>query len=305
MAGDTAISVHDLHKSYGDHEAVRGITFEVAAGEIFGFLGPNGAGKSTTIEILEGYRARTAGDAWVLGADPGKPTRAWRDRIGLVLQDSELEPALTVRETVRMFAGFYSRPRPVDATIELVGLAEQLDARVGSLSGGQRRRADVAIALIGDPDLVFLDEPTTGFDPSARRDAWNMIEGLKDLGKTIFLTTHYMEEAQNLADRVAILAQGRIVASGSPDEVGGGDVTVVRFRLPEGIEAGELGSAAGAEVQVEGNHATIRTAQPQRTLFRLTGWAEQAGVRLADLEVRRPSLEDVFLELTDSGRAPR
>ena len=305
MPADAAISVHDLRKAYGDHEAVRGITFEVAAGEIFGFLGPNGAGKSTTIEMLEGYRARTAGDAWVLGVDPARPTREWRDRIGLVLQDSELEPALTVRETVQMFAGFYSSPRPVDATIELVGLADRRDARVGSLSGGQRRRADVAVALIGDPDLVFLDEPTTGFDPAARRDAWNMIEGLKELGKTIFLTTHYMDEAQHLADRVAILARGRIVAQGRPDELSGGGVTVVRFRMPEGVERADLKTAAGADVEVEGNEARIETSQPQRTLFRLTGWAEQAGLQLADLEVRRPSLEDAFLELTDSGRAPR
>ena len=305
MPADAAISVHDLRKAYGDHEAVRGITFEVAAGEIFGFLGPNGAGKSTTIEMLEGYRARTGGDAWVLGVDPAKPTREWRDRIGLVLQDSELEPALTVRETVQMFAGFYSLPRPVDATIELVGLADRRDARVGSLSGGQRRRADVAVALIGDPDLVFLDEPTTGFDPAARRDAWNMIEGLKELGKTIFLTTHYMDEAQHLADRVAILARGRIVAQGRPDELSGGGVTVVRFRMPEGVERADLKTAAGADVEVEGNEARIETSQPQRTLFRLTGWAEQAGLQLADLEVRRPSLEDAFLELTDSGRAPR
>src|SRR5919204_5148479 len=226
------ISVSDLHKRYGDTEAVRGIDFEVRAGEIFGFLGPNGAGKSTTIEILEGYRPRSAGDVWVLGTDPGQPTRAWRDRIGLVLQESELEPTLTVRETLTMFAGYYSSPRPVDSTIDLVGLSDKRDARVGSLSGGQRRRADVAVAIVGDPDLIFLDEPTTGFDPSARREAWNMIEGLKGLGKTIFLTTHYMDEAQHLADRVAILARGRIVAEGHPDELGGDSFreTIIRWQ---------------------------------------------------------------------------
>jgi ABC-2 type transport system ATP-binding protein len=306
--GDTAISVHDLHKSYGDLEAVRGINFEVAAGEIFGFLGPNGAGKSTTIEILEGYRERTGGDAWVFGVDPGKPTRAWRDRIGLVLQDSELEPTLTVRETVSMFAGFYSHPRPVSDVIDLVGLADKADARVGGLSGGQKRRADVAVALVGDPDLIFLDEPTTGFDPSARRDAWNMIEGLKSLGKTIFLTTHYMDEAQHLADRVAILARGRIVAEGAPDELGAGGAagaTMVRFRLPQGVKPEQIGAEVEADVEVSGNTASFESSHPQRALYRLTGWAEREGFELEDLEVRRPSLEDVFLQLTGSGEAPR
>jgi ABC-2 type transport system ATP-binding protein len=305
---DAAISVHDLRKSYGDLEAVRGINFEVAAGEIFGFLGPNGAGKSTTIEILEGYRERTGGDAWVFGVDPGKPTRAWRDRIGLVLQDSELEPTLTVRETVSMFAGFYSHPRPVSDVIDLVGLADKADARVGGLSGGQKRRADVAVALVGDPDLIFLDEPTTGFDPSARRDAWNMIEGLKSLGKTIFLTTHYMDEAQHLADRVAILARGRIVAEGAPDELGAGGAaaaTVVRFRLPQGVKPEQIGAEVEADVEVSGNTASFESSHPQRALYRLTGWAEREGIELEDLEVRRPSLEDVFLQLTGSGEAPR
>jgi ABC-2 type transport system ATP-binding protein len=306
--GDAAISVHDLHKSYGDLEAVRGINFEVAAGEIFGFLGPNGAGKSTTIEILEGYRERTGGDAWVFGVDPGKPTRAWRDRIGLVLQDSELEPTLTVRETMSMFAGFYSHPRPVSDVIDLVGLADKADARVGGLSGGQKRRADVAVALVGDPDLIFLDEPTTGFDPSARRDAWNMIEGLKSLGKTIFLTTHYMDEAQHLADRVAILARGRIVAEGAPNELGAGGAagaTVVRFRLPQRVKPEQIGAEVEADVEVSGNTASFESSHPQRALYRLTGWAEREGIELEDLEVRRPSLEDVFLQLTGSGEAPR
>jgi ABC-2 type transport system ATP-binding protein len=298
------ISVSDLHKSYGDQEAVRGIDFEVRAGEIFGFLGPNGAGKSTTIEILEGYRRRTAGDVWVLGTDPGKPTRAWRDRIGLVLQESQLDPTLTVHETVTMFAGYYSSPRPVDETIDLVGLGEKRDARVGRLSGGQRRRADVAVAIVGDPDLIFLDEPTTGFDPSARREAWNMIEGLKGLGKTVFLTTHYMDEAQHLADRVAILARGRIVAEGRPEALGGAaQRTVVRFRLPEGADAEAVGGEAGAPVEVAGNQATIETEHPQRVLYRLLRWAESRGVELEDLTVSRPSLEDVFLELTGATSA--
>jgi ABC-2 type transport system ATP-binding protein len=293
------ISVRGLHKSYGDEEAVRGIDFDVGAGEIFGFLGPNGAGKSTTIEILEGYRPRSAGDVSVLGVDPGHPTRAWRDRIGLVLQDSELEPTLTVRETVSMFAGYYSAPRPVDETIDLVGLGEKRDARVGSLSGGQRRRADVAIAIVGDPDLLFLDEPTTGFDPSARREAWNMIEGLKSLGKTIFLTTHYMDEAQHLADRVAILARGRIVAEGRPDTLGdAARRTVIGFRLPADTDAEALGQEAGAPVHLTGNQATIESEHPQRVLYRLLRWAESQGIELEELTVSRPSLEDVFLSLT-------
>jgi ABC-2 type transport system ATP-binding protein len=296
------ISVRGLHKSYGDQEAVRGVDFDVSAGEIFGFLGPNGAGKSTTIEILEGYRPRSAGDVSVLGVDPGRPTRAWRDRIGLVLQDSELEPTLTVHETVAMFAGFYSSPRAVDETIDLVGLGEKRDARVGSLSGGQRRRADVAIAIVGDPDLIFLDEPTTGFDPSARREAWNMIEGLKSLGKTIFLTTHYMDEAQHLADRVAILARGRIVAEGRPETLGdAARRTVIGFRLPEGADAEAIGQEAGAPVQVTGNQGTIESEHPQRVLYRLLRWAEAQGTELEDLSVSRPSLEDVFLSLTKEG----
>ena len=300
MAAEPVISVAGLRKSYGGHEAVRGVDLEVQAGEIFGFLGPNGAGKSTTIEILEGYRARSAGEVSVLGVDPGRPTRAWRERIGLVLQDSELEPTLTVRETVTLFSGFYSTPRPVDETIELVGLADKRDARIGTLSGGQRRRADVAVALVGDPDLVFLDEPTTGFDPSARRDAWKMIEGLKRLGKTVFLTTHYMDEAQHLADRVAILAEGRIVARGRPSELGGGgqQVTVIRFRLPHGVTAERVGSEAGAPASVAGDEVSVRTAAPQAALLALLNWAQRDGLALDALEVQRPSLEDVFLQLT-------
>jgi ABC-2 type transport system ATP-binding protein len=303
---ETAIHVRDLHKSYGAREAVSGIDLDIAVGEIFGFLGPNGAGKSTTIEILEGYRKRTAGEAWVLGTDPGKPTRAWRERIGLVLQDSELEPTLTVRETVTLFSDFYPRPRPVDETIELVGLKEKRDARIGTLSGGQRRRADVAVAIVGDPDLVFLDEPTTGFDPTARRDAWNMIEGLKSLGKTIFLTTHYMDEAQHLADRVAILAHGRIVARGRPDELGGAtnQATAIRFKMPEGVTVDQLRGAAQAAVEVSGSEATVQSEDPQDTLYRLLSWADREGRKLEALEVQRPSLEDVFLQLTRSADAP-
>ena len=301
---ELAISVRDLHKSYGTDEAVRGVDLDIAVGEIFGFLGPNGAGKSTTIEILEGYRKRTRGEAWVLGADPGRPTRAWRERIGLVLQDSQLEPTLTVRETVAMFSDFYPKPRPVDDTIELVGLKEKRDARIGTLSGGQRRRADVAVAIVGDPELIFLDEPTTGFDPGARREAWNMIEGLQSLGKTIFLTTHYMDEAQHLADRVAILAAGRIVARGRPEELGGAteQAAVIRFRLPDGVTVEHLRSAAQAPVEIAGSEASIQSEDPQAVLYRLLSWAEREGCKLEALEVSRPSLEDVFLQLT--GDAP-
>jgi len=233
---EAAISVSGLRKSYGEHEAVAGIDFEVGVGEVFGFLGPNGAGKTTTIEILEGYRERSDGEVAVLGVDPGQPTREWRARVGLVLQECELDPLLTVREAVALFATFYPAPRPVDATVDLVGLAEKRDERIGSLSGGQKRRVDVAIGLIGDPDLIFLDEPTTGFDPTARREAWTMIEGLKELGKTVFLTTHYMDEAEHLADRVAILREGRIVAEGPMSELGAslGRHTVIGFRLNGG-----------------------------------------------------------------------
>jgi ABC-2 type transport system ATP-binding protein len=299
-SGGTAISVEDLHMSYDSHEAVRGISFEVAAGEVFGFLGPNGAGKTTTIEILEGYRQRTGGDVSVLGTDPERPTRAWRERIGLVVQECELNATMTVRETIGLFASFYPRPLGVDETI---GLGEKGDQRVGRLSGGQRRRVDVALGIIGDPDLIFLDEPTTGFDPTARRGAWNMIEGLKALGKTIFLTTHYMDEAQHLADRVAILRGGELVAVGDLAEIGAGAgaQTVIRFRLPHGTSADDLGSVVGAPLEVSGDVATARVEDPQRPLYRLTGWAEEHGIVLEGLEAVQPTLEDIFLELTGDG----
>jgi ABC-2 type transport system ATP-binding protein len=302
---DAAISVRGLRKSYGEHEAVRGIEFEVAAGEVFGFLGPNGAGKTTTIEILEGYRERDGGEVSVFGVDPGEPTRAWRDRVGLVLQECELDPLWTVREAVALFACFYEHPRPVEETIELVGLGDKRDARVATLSGGQKRRADVAIGIVGDPDLIFLDEPTTGFDPTARRDAWRMIEGLKELGKTVFLTTHYMDEAQHLADRVAILRDGRIVAQGSTEELGQdlGRRTVIGFALNGGLGVEEIRSRVSAPVAVAGNQVEIETAEPQADLHRLLGLAEERGATLAELEVRRPSLEDIFLELTRAEQA--
>jgi ABC-2 type transport system ATP-binding protein len=304
---EVAISVRGLRKSYGEHEAVSGIDFEVGSGEVFGFLGPNGAGKTTTIEILEGYRERSGGEVEVLGVDPSEPTREWRSRVGLVLQECELDPLLTVREAVSLFATFYPVPRPIEETIELTGLAEKREARIGSLSGGQKRRVDVAIGIIGDPDLIFLDEPTTGFDPTARRDAWNMIEGLKALGKTVFLTTHYMDEAEHLADRVAILREGRIVAQGPMKELSAslGRRTVIGFRLNGGLNAEDVRSSVSAAPRVAGDEISIETEQPQRDLYRLLALAEQRGVALEDLEVRKPSLEDIFLDLTrDQERQP-
>jgi ABC-2 type transport system ATP-binding protein len=275
----SAIVVRDLRKSYDGVEALRGIDFEVAEGEVFGLLGPNGAGKTTTVEILEGYRKRDGGDATVLGHDPGDAPRALRERIGVVLQHSELSPQLTVRETHLLFAGYYARPRDVDEVIELVGLVEKRDARVKTLSGGQKRRLDLGVALVGDPDLVFLDEPTTGFDPEARRSAWEMILALRSLGKTILLTTHYLDEAQRLADRVAVIQAGRIVALGTPAElIGGAGMTEIRYR------------EAGRTVVVE-------TTEPTRVLHELTAEAVAAGRELDHLEVRRPTLEDVYLDL--------
>ena len=305
-ASTPAISVHGLRKTYGENEAVRGIDFEVAPGEVFGFLGPNGAGKTTTIEILEGYRPRTDGDVSVLGIDPGSRTREWRTRIGLVLQECELNPLLTVAETMKLYSSFYPNPRPVDETLRLVGLEDRQGVRVGALSGGQQRRLDVGVGIIGNPELLFLDEPTTGFDPSARRGAWKMIEGLKELGTTIVLTTHYMDEAQHLADRVVIMREGGIVAVGAPETLGEqlGRETMIRFRTYDGV-ADRVSSAIGRRPEVSGNQATIASTNPQRDLYRLLSWAEAEGVKLPDLEVRRPSLEDVFLEVTGDNGAEK
>jgi ABC-2 type transport system ATP-binding protein len=301
--GDTVISVRGLRKSYGDLEAVRGVDLDVTGRQIFAFLGPNGAGKTTTVEILEGYRRRTEGDVTVLGADPGQAGHEWRQRIGIVLQESRMHGELTVRESVELFAGYYHAPRGVDDTVSLVGLTEQADQRVAKLSGGQQRRLDVALALVGDPELLFLDEPTTGFDPSARRRAWEVIASLRDLGKTIFLTTHYMEEAQELADRVAIIADGRIVAEGSPAELSARDgrVTLITFRLPAGVRAAELPDALGAGsdgLATSADVVRVRAEDPVRALNELTAWALARNVPLTGLEVRQPSLEDVYLELT-------
>jgi len=298
-----AIEVRGLRKSYGATEVLHGVDFDVHPGEVFGLLGPNGAGKTTTIEILEGYRDRSAGAVSVFGADPGRPTRAWREQIGLVLQECEFDPLLTVGETLSLFSAFYRAPRPVDEAVELVGLAGSRGQRVGTLSGGQRRRLDVAVGLIGNPRLLFLDEPTTGFDPSARRGAWHMIEGLRTLGTTIFLTTHYMDEAQHLADRVAILRDGQVVALGRPEELAGNGSaeTEVSFRRPGPAELETLRASVSAPLTVSNGVAVLRTADAQRTLYELTSWAQRENVRLDGLEATRPTLESVFLELTGDG----
>ncbi len=279
---EPVISIKGLRKSYGDTEAVRGIDLEVNRGEIFAFLGPNGAGKTTTVEILEGYRKRGGGEVAVLGEDPERAGREWRGRIGIVLQSCRLDPYLTARESLELYAGYYANPRPVDEVIELVGLAGKADSRTGKLSGGQQRRLDVGMALVGDPELLFLDEPTTGFDPAARRQAWDTIAGLRELGKTVFLTTHYMDEAQRLADRVAILSGGQVVARGAPEELGDRDTqpTVITYRGPDG-------------------EVSLTTTTPVETLNELTGRALAEGFALDGLEVKRPSLEDVYLELTE------
>jgi len=294
---EEVIRVRGLAKSYGDLEAVRGIDLDVRRGEVFAFLGPNGAGKTTTTEILEGYRKRTGGHVTVLGEDPERAGRSWRERVGMVLQTLNPDPYLTVRESLELFAGYYRSARPVEDVIELIGLGDRADVRARELSGGQQRRLDVGMALVGDPELLFLDEPTTGFDPSARRHAWEMIAGLRDLGKTVFLTTHYMDEAQRLADRVAIIARGRIVATGTPEDLGDRESEPARisFRLPEGIGPGDVPAPAP---EVGNGAVAFLSEEPTRDLNRLTAWALDRGVALEGLEVRRPSLEDVYLRLT-------
>jgi ABC-2 type transport system ATP-binding protein len=277
-----AILVRDLHKSYGDVHAVRGIDFEVARGEVFGLLGPNGAGKTTTVEVLEGYRARTSGIVSVLGHDPAGRPRALRERVGIVLQDSGVYRHATVRELVAHWAGFYPAPRDVDEVIELAGLRASEDVLARRLSGGQARRLDFALALVGDPELIFLDEPTTGFDPAARRAAWETIRALAELGKTVLLTTHYLDEAQALCDRVAIVKGGRILAVGAPAQLGVG--TASRYRVSWRDDDGEM--------------VTRETDDPTALLHQLTSAALARGVGLTDLSVSRPSLEDVYLELT-------
>ncbi len=295
-----AVEVRDLRKSYADVDAVRGISFEVGEGEVFALLGPNGAGKTTTTEILEGYRARTSGDVVVLGHDPADGKREMRERIGIVLQSCGILEELTVAETLEMYGAYYSRSRPVGELIDLVELDGKDNKLIKTLSGGQRRRLDLALALVGDPDLVFLDEPTTGFDPSARRTAWRTIRNLCNLGKTIFLTTHFMDEAQELADRVAVIAGGEIVASGTPATLGGRDTAAssVQFTLPATVAAADLPAIADGEVTVDGMHVAIATHEPVATAYRITQWAIERGADLEAFSVTPPTLEDIYLALT-------
>lgn len=297
-----------LHKDYEGFEAVRGVDIAVSQGEVFALLGPNGAGKTTTVEILEGHRKRTSGEVDVLGHDPGRAERSFKERIGIVLQETGVERFLTVAEVIEMYSGYYPAPRTVDDVIEVVGLQEKRDIRVNKLSGGQQRRLDVAVGLIGDPDLLFLDEPTTGFDPSARRNAWEMIRNLQALGKTIFLTTHYMDEAQTLADKVAIIVDGKIVAEGPPGALVGGEATrtFIRYSSPAGAPEFTPSNAihSQTETQLEGSAVVMRSPDPVPLLNELTGWSMRTGTPLGDLTVARPTLEDVYLELT-KGAASR
>jgi ABC-2 type transport system ATP-binding protein len=300
-SAEPVISVRGLEKRYGTVEAVAGIDLEIERGEIFAFLGPNGAGKTTTVEILEGFRERTAGEVRVLGVDPAHAGGAWRDRVGVVLQESQPEPGLTVRECMQLYAGYYSEPRDIGETIELAGLAEKADSLAEQLSGGQRRRLDVALALVGDPELIFLDEPTTGFDPAARRTAWAVVAGLRELGKTVFLTTHYMDEAEHLADRIAVIAGGRIVAEGEPGTLGGRErmSATIRFTLPDGVGRESLpAELLGLARPSEDGRIVLASDHPLLDVKVLADWALGRGLDLPDLDVRRPSLEDVYLELT-------
>jgi len=295
---ELAVQVRGLRKSYGELEALKGVDFSVRRGEVLALLGPNGAGKTTLVEILEGHRRADAGEVSVLGHDPGKRERAFRERIGIVLQEGGLDATIAVREAVELYSAAYPHPRPADEVLELVGLAGKATERASTLSGGQRRRLDLALGIAGDPELIFLDEPTTGFDPAARRQSWELIDGLRALGKTILLTTHYMDEAQHLADRVVVIARGKIIAEGTPDALGRDGVTVVAFRLPEGDEPP---LPAGAER--DRRHVRFRTDTPTRDLAPLLAWAAERGIELEGLSVTRPTLEDVYLELTEEPAA--
>jgi ABC-2 type transport system ATP-binding protein len=297
---DVAISVRGLAKSYGSFEALRGIDLEVRRGEVLALLGPNGAGKTTAVEILEGYRARDAGEVSVLGHDPARRDRSLRSRVGIVLQECAVDPYLTVSEVLTQRSHLYEAPRPVDEVVALVGLGEKARSRVKVLSGGQQRRLDLGLALVGDPELIFLDEPTTGFDPSARREAWDVVRDLCAEGRTVVLTTHYMDEAQALADTVVVLAAGRVVATGPPDTLGGRDhgVSTVRFHLPGGVAVADLPLPVGITPEVRGGVVEFVVAEPTAVLHDLTRWALDRGEGLVGLSVERPTLEDVYLALT-------
>jgi ABC-2 type transport system ATP-binding protein len=298
---EPAVHVRGLRKAYGDVQAVDGIDLTVRRGEVLAVLGPNGAGKTTTVEILEGHRRADAGEVRVLGFDPALRERAFRERIGIVLQEGGLDPAITVREAIELYSAAYPRPRDAREVIALVGLEGKSDARAAGLSGGQRRRLDLALGIAGDPELVFLDEPTTGFDPSARRHSWELIGALRDLGKTILLTTHYMDEAQHLADRVVVIARGKVIAEGTPDTLGRGadDAALVAFRIPYGVAADELPLPDGAEIERRERQLSFRTHTPTRDLAPLLSWAAESEIELEALSVTRPTLEDVYLQLTE------
>jgi ABC-2 type transport system ATP-binding protein len=298
-SSELAIEVRDLRKSYGPVEAVREINFEVSRGEVFCLLGPNGAGKTSVVEILEGYRTRDCGEVRVLGIDPASGARELREQLGIVLQRCGVQTDLTVAELIEMYGRYYTRRRSVDELIELVDLGEKRDVRAKNLSGGQLRRLDLALALVGDPELIFLDEPTTGFDPAARRGAWSVVRSLCDLGKTVFLTTHYMDEAQFLADRVAVMRSGEIIAIGRPQELGGRDVrpAQIRFALPLGWSLGDLPKVPG-ERSASGDSVLVLTGEPVLAAQRITRWALERGVELRHFSVTQPSLEDIYLELT-------
>jgi ABC-2 type transport system ATP-binding protein len=299
----TVVRARGLRKSYDEREVVRGIDLEIHKGEIFAFLGPNGAGKTTTVEMLEGYRTRDEGEALVLGEDPAQAGREWRSRMGVVLQTCTMPGELTVAELLGLYASYYPRPSSVDEVLELVGLTEQRRLRAQRLSSGQQRRLDVGLALIGNPELLFLDEPTTGFDPAARHHAWEVIANLRELGKTVFLTTHYMEEAQALADRVAVIAGGSIVSEGTPETLGGRDraPSDIAFAPPPGVAPSQLPAELAAEARIRDGRLHLQSRHPARTLQRLASWALERGFELDDLTVGRPTLEDVYLRLTEEG----
>jgi ABC-2 type transport system ATP-binding protein len=301
------VKVKDLHKYYGAVHAVDALTFSIEAGEVYALLGENGAGKSTAVEILEGHRTATSGTVEVLGVDPARAGRDFRDRIGIVLQSSGVEAEFTVREVIELYGGCYRTPRPLEEVVALVGLDEKVDARIGSLSGGQRRRVDLALGIVGRPDLLFLDEPTTGFDPAARRRSWDLIEALGADGTTVLLTTHYLDEAEHLADRVGVLSRGTMIAEGSPDQlIGRANGTVVSFLSPHGLEpdaaVSTFGGLLGTDVRLSGRLVEANVEFPTAAVHRLTGWAVEEGHELESLSVTRVSLEDVYLSLTDGQR---